>query len=103
MIILALGAVVLPVVIRYLLPGLGMVLSAVAYLLCCGLDHLFSTRLVPQAPWTMWVFWGGVLGAAFGFWTVAPRYGLRHRRSLILLLPFPLMLLLALLTALFCR
>ncbi len=79
---------------------LSMLFSAFAYILCFALDHLFSASIFPQAPWVMWCFWGGVVGAAFGFWTVAPRYGLRHRRPLILLLPFPLMLLVATLKAL---
>lgn len=87
--------VLLPAIIRYLLPTLVMVFSTLSYLLCYGFDHLFSARLYPHAPWVMWCLWGGVIGAAFGFWTVAPRYGLRHRRPLILLLPFPLMLLIA--------
>jgi hypothetical protein len=50
-------------VLRYVLPSLGMLLSAGAYLLCY----------------------------------VAPRYGLRRQRTLILLAPFPLMLLVAML------
>lgn len=56
-------------------------------------DNLFSAALVPGIPWLMWVVWGMLIGAALGFWTLAPIYGLRQYRVAILCAPLGLMLL----------
>ncbi len=73
---------------------LGAVLSVAVF---AFLDALFSARATPNAPWMMWVVWGIVVGLAMAFWTIAPVYGLRKQRPLILAVPFALMLLVILL------
>lgn len=59
------------------------------------LDRLFSAPLIPHLPWIMWVLWGAVIGLACAFWTLAPVYGLRQQRRLILATPCVLMVIVA--------
>lgn len=65
------------------------VFASIAFLLLTCFDGLTS---LPSAPAVMWAIWGGVIGAALGFWTIAPVYGVRKFRALILAAPFVLML-----------
>ena len=51
------------------------------------LDEVCSARLLPGAPWLLWMLWGALIGASLGFWTVAPVFGLRKHRSLIGIAP----------------
>lgn len=60
------------------------------------LDELCSARLLPAAPWLLWMFWGALIGATLGFWTIAPVFGLRKQRSLIAISPLILMALVGL-------
>lgn len=88
--------VVLQFTLGYVLIGLYWFVAVVASLFISSLDTLFSASLVPGLPWLMWVIWGALIGAALAFWTIAPIFGQRRRRALILAAPFGLMLLIAL-------
>lgn len=85
--------VILPFVLRTAIPGLYAAIAVFAYTLFVGLDVAFGAAIIPGAPWLMWAFWGAAIGAALGFWTIAPVYGLRGHRPLIAALPFAAMLL----------
>ena len=100
-IIIAIIILLLPVLFKYILPGLYAGLAVLAFYVFYLLDALFSASLTPHAPFLMWLCWGALFGAAFAFWTVAPRYGLRGQRHFILIAPCALMLLLAAVRMLF--
>lgn len=55
------------------------------------LDIVTGGHILPSAPWVLWTMWGGVFGAALGYWLIAPLYGNRENRSLVLWLPLLLM------------
>jgi hypothetical protein len=86
---------------QYIIPGAYYALAALALLIYYALDQAFSVAIFPTVPWLMWLFWGAMIGAALGFWTVAPVYGLRKYRPLIIFFPAILMLFVALLRLLF--
>ncbi len=85
--------------------AIGVILAVVGYVLAflltlawvclttlclCALvlaDWLMAAHLLPGDPWAGWMLCGGVLGAAGGFWTIAPAYGMRSLRPAILALP----------------
>jgi len=87
--------VALPFVLRYILIGIYWFFAVVAHHFFGVMDELSSAPLLPGAPWVAWMLWGAVIGAALGFWTVAPIYGLRKQRTWIALLPFVLMAVMA--------
>jgi hypothetical protein len=91
--------IVLPFVFKPLAAILYWVGTTLGVVLFTLLDGLFGARLIPGAPWLMWLLWGALIGAAVGFWTVAPVYGLRKQRPLLLGTPFILMVLVALFAA----
>ena len=95
--------VALPFVIHYILIGIYWLLAAVSYLFFAAMDGLCSAALLPESPWLMWLIWGAVIGAALGFWTVAPIYGLRRQRVWIAAAPFLLMGIVTLIRLAACR
>lgn len=95
-IIIAIIILLLPVMLKYLLPGIYTGLAICAFYLFWLLDQLFSAKFFPDLPYLSWVIAGALIGIAFAFWTVAPRFGLREQRPIILLAPFMLILLTAL-------
>ncbi len=58
-----------------------------AFYLVRGLDTITGGAALPIAPWIAWTVWGAVMGGALGYWLVAPSYGERENRPLILLVP----------------
>jgi hypothetical protein len=76
--------------------GLYALVTVLGLLLFAALDQLLSAGFFPHAPWVMWCLWGIIMGAAFAFWTIAPVYGLRQQRPLIMATPLTLMVLVAL-------
>jgi len=86
---------------RLIVPGIYFGIAILALFLFYGLDQLFSVIFIPRVPWLMWGLWGGIIGSTLGFWSVAPRYGLRGKRLWITLSPFILMLLVMSLSLLF--
>ncbi len=58
-----------------------------AYYLVRSLDVATGGAALPIAPWIAWTVWGAVVGGALGYWLVAPAYGQRSNRALILLAP----------------
>ena len=94
-IIIAIIILLLPVMLKYLLPGIYSALAIIAFYFFWLLDQLFSAQFFPSLPYLGWVISGVLIGTAFAFWTVAPRFGLREQRPLILLSPFLLILLTA--------
>jgi len=95
--IVGLATIMLAVVLGPALQGFYYMIACGALLLFTVLDSLFSASLIPGVPWLMWGFWGAVIGGALGFWTLAPVYGLRNKRTLIACAPFAAMLLIMLL------
>lgn len=71
----------------YVLAGLYTALAVLGGALLAALDSLFSARLVEGVPEAGWMFAGALLGAGVGAWTIAPVYGLRRARPLLLILP----------------
>jgi len=69
-----------------------------AFYLMRLLDVATGAQALPIAPWIAWTIWGTAIGGALGYWLVAPSYGQRANRALILIAPiFVLTLLSALL------
>lgn len=58
-----------------------------AYQFMRWLDVATGGAALPVAPWIAWTVWGAVVGGALGYWLVAPAYGRRANRALILLAP----------------
>lgn len=58
-----------------------------AYYLVRSFDVATGGAALPVAPWIAWTVWGAVVGGALGYWLVAPAYGQRSNRALILLAP----------------
>lgn len=87
--VLLVGYKVIPVGLYWILAVLG----ALVFLI---LDQLFSASLFPRVPWLSYCIGGALIGAAFAFWTVAPIYGLRKQRPLIIAAPFALLVFTAL-------
>ena len=56
-----------------------------------SVDWLVGARLTPGTPAIMWAIWGAILGGTLAFWLVAPIYGLRKMRPLIVAAPLLLM------------
>ena len=83
--------VLLSVVIRPLLSGLYWFFAVFSQGTFGVLDRFFLGDLLPIAPWFCWLFWGAVIGAVCGLWTLAPVYGWRKQRPLILAAPFMLL------------
>lgn len=81
--VLAVGASYVLVAILGVLYTALAILGSVAL---AGLDFLLCPAQLAAVPWTAWAAWGGIAGAAAGFWTVAPVYGLRRLRPALLLL-----------------
>ena len=81
----------LPFIIRPLFGLLYAALMSLSLGTFSLLDEVCSARLIPGAPWVMWMIWGALIGASLGFWTVAPVFGLRKHRSLIGIAPLILM------------
>ena len=81
------------VIVLYILGGaLGVVLlfSLVGILGCAVMvaaDFAFLADMVAHHPWVGWSVAGFIIGAFVGFWTIAPIYGLRRYRPVILILP----------------
>lgn len=95
--IIALFVCIIGVAAHHLIiPGIFWFIAILSLTIFTILDTVFSASLIPHAPWVMWCIWGIVLGGAFGFWTIAPVYGLRKNRPLILLVPVGLMTIVAL-------
>jgi hypothetical protein len=92
--------VLLSVAIRPMLAGLYWFFSVLSQGAFAFLDRFFLADLLPAIPWLLWLFWGAVIGAACGLWTLAPIYGWRRHRPLIIAAPFALLLLIFLLRAL---
>jgi len=86
----------LPFIIRPLLGAVYASLVALSMGVFALLDEFYSARLLPAAPWVMWMFWGALIGASLAFWTVAPIFGLRKQRPLIGIAPLILMVLVGL-------
>jgi len=93
----AIVLIVLPFIFTMMIPGLYWALAMFAIFVFIGLDYALGASLFPRYPWIMWFVWGGIIGATFGFWTVAPIYGLREYRRLIFLAPFLLIVVVTLL------
>lgn len=89
MVIVAL-CVVLYFTHKQVLAALYWLVATLSQLTYGALDHFFLANLLPTAPWITWLFWGAVIGAAFGLWTQAPLYGWRKYRPYILIAPFVL-------------
>jgi hypothetical protein len=79
-------------VLGYLLAGLYTVLAALGTALLAGLDALFSAPLFAGHPEVGWAIGGLLIGAGVGAWTIAPVYGLRRARPIVLILPLLLVL-----------
>jgi len=88
--------VTMPFYIRPLISILYAALVSLSLATFSLLDELCSARLLPAAPWLLWMLWGALIGASLGFWTVAPIFGLRKHRSLIGIAPLILMALVGL-------
>lgn len=73
--------------IRFVPAGAYCVPALLGFATFAALDQLFSAHLIHGAPWLMWTIWGAVLGMSIAFWTIAPVYGIRKRRSAILATP----------------
>lgn len=86
--VIAAVVIVLPFIIHWVIAGLYCFLAAVGWGSYFTLDQFFNAAFIPSAPWVMWMIAGGMIGAALGFWTLAPVYGLRRYRLLIVLAPF---------------
>jgi hypothetical protein len=79
------------------LGAIGLIISSVIwlvtslrmpiYVLIHDLDLAIGARTLPGAPWVFWTIWGAVFGGALGYWLVAPQYGNRENRGVILLWP----------------
>lgn len=57
------------------------------FLLLRALDTATGAQALRGAPWLMWTLWGAVFGGSLGYWLVAPLYGQRENRALLLLGP----------------
>lgn len=57
------------------------------YLLIRALDTATGAQVLRGAPWVMWTLWGAIFGGALGYWLVAPLYGHRENRALLLIWP----------------
>jgi hypothetical protein len=90
------GALLLLVLLGLVISGFFAGAASLALSIFAGLDYAFGATALPGAPWLAWLVWGGLIGACLGFWTLAPVYGYRNARPLIIAAPF---ILLALLTA----
>ena len=64
------------------------------YVTLRALDVMTGAHALPDAPWLMWALWGAIFGGSLGYWLVAPLYGNRENRSLLLLIPLLTMVLL---------
>lgn len=103
------GDIIIPLV----LVGIWLVVSSViwlvqalrwpAYYTVTTLDVITGARLIPGAPWLVWMVWGGIFGGCLGYWLIAPLYGLKENRALVMAAPAVAMLLAALLTWAFVR
>lgn len=65
---------------RYVVWALYYAAAASAYGVGWCLDRLLSGARFPDAPWIGWALSGAALGAAIGFFAIAPVYGLRRWR-----------------------
>lgn len=63
---------------KYTVAGLYTGVAAAGYSVSWSLDWFFSADRMPRYPWAAWAAWGALFGAALGFWTIAPLYGLRR-------------------------
>lgn len=81
--------------IRFFPAGVYSGLAVSGFVLCYVLDQLFSASLLPAAPWVMWAVVGLLTGGCFAFWTIAPIFGMRKQRPLVLLAPVAVILVLA--------
>jgi hypothetical protein len=88
--------IALPFFIRPLFGVLYAALVSLSLATFSLLDEVCSARLLPAAPWLLWMLWGALIGASLGFWTIAPVFGLRKQRSLIGIAPLILMALVGL-------
>lgn len=87
------GIVALIVLIGiYVIPGIYWFLAQVSFHFFYYLDSLFSANFFTGIPWFAWGIAGGLIGASIAFLSVAPRYGMRKRKILILLAPFVIIL-----------
>lgn len=85
---LVIGLVVLvAVVVLYALAFVYCLLCGIAFGGMLLLDAVFLGRLVPSSPYAGYALSGLLIGAALGFWTIAPAYGLRKARPAILAVP----------------
>src|SRR5687768_2520729 len=80
----------------YVLAGLYAFLPVLGAALTAGFDALFSARLFAGHPEVGWAIGGMILGVGVGAWTIAPVYGLRRARPVLLVLP--LLILFAIMT-----
>lgn len=69
-----------------------------AYQVMVGLDTAVGARALTYAPFLIWAFWGGVFGGALGYWLIAPVYGDRDNRVMVLILPVFIMIVCAFLS-----
>ncbi len=69
-----------------ILGALYTALAVIGSVLLAGLDLLLVPRQLSGMPWAAWAGWGALAGTMAGFWTVAPVYGLRRLRPVLLLL-----------------
>lgn len=73
--------------VAYALAAVFCLLVVIGWLVMVLGDHAVGAGALPMAPWIPWAIAGGLLGAALGFWTMAPVYGLKKKRPLIVAAP----------------
>lgn len=81
--------------VAYALAAVFCLLVGIGWLVMAIGDHAVGAGALPTAPWIPWAVAGGLLGAALGFWTMAPVYGWKNRRPLIVAIPVIIILCIA--------
>jgi hypothetical protein len=74
----------LPITQPYMVVCLGIAFHAVLWFLDC----VGGAHIIPLPTPITWLIIGSGLGAALGYWTVAPSIGKRHMRRVAVLIPF---------------
>ena len=81
--------------------GVYWALASVSFLIVSTMDVVFASGLFSTSAPVMWAVSGGLLGGAFGLWTIVPVYGptARKARPFIALSPLVIILILAIMAS----
>ncbi len=92
---IAIGIAVVALIVLlgiYVIPGIYWFAAQISFHFFYFFDALFSANYFTGIPWFAWGIAGGLIGASIAFLSVAPRYGMRKKKLLILLSPLIIIL-----------